>query len=73
MEKESLEQLAQRAFTYGKADAESGARWELSLEQHLWGTVLPDFSLEQRARLLREYGAGWQAAGKPLPSAQSVP
>ena len=70
---ESLEQLAQEAFSYGKADAAAGARWELSLEQHVWGTTLPDFSLAERARLLREYGQGWQAAGRPLPSEQSVP
>jgi len=67
------EQLRKTAYDYGFEDAASAADWQHSLEKELWGKVLPDFTLEQKAVVLTEYGKGWRAAGRNLPSGHPVP
>jgi hypothetical protein len=66
-------QLRRIAFEFGVADAEAEAAWQHSLEEKLWGKVLPDFTLEQKAVVLTEYGRGWRSAGRPLPAGHPVP
>lgn len=66
-------ELRKIAFDFGVADAEAQAEWQHSLENKLWGKVLPDFSLEQKAAVLTEYGRGWRAAGRNLPAGHPVP
>lgn len=67
------EEFLARAFEFGRQDAETKAPWQHSLEEKLWGKVLPDFSLEQKAVVLTAYGKGWQAAGKDLPPGHPLP
>lgn len=67
------EELRARAFDLGRQDAETQAAWQHGLEERLWGKVLPDFTLEQKAVVLTEYGRGWQAAGRKLPSGHPLP
>jgi hypothetical protein len=64
VERVGSEDLRKQAYELGLRDAQSRAEWQHGLEQHLWGTVLPDFSLEQKAVLLTEYERGW-SAGQP--------
>lgn len=66
-------ELKKIAFDFGMADAESEAEWQHSLENKVWGKVLPDFSLEQKAVVLTEYGRGWRAAGRNLPAGHPLP
>lgn len=68
-----MEQLAQSAFRYGALDARAGERFETSLHAHLFGQVLPDFSLDERAQLLSAYGDGWVSTGTALPAGHPVP
>jgi len=66
-------QLRQAAYDYGYQDASARADWQHSLEEHVWGKVLPDFSLEHKAVVLTEYGRGWRSAGRSLPPGHPVP
>lgn len=66
-------QLRKVAFDCGYQDASASADWQHSLEEELWGKVLPDFTLEQKAVVLTEYGRGWRSAGRSLPPGHPVP
>jgi hypothetical protein len=66
-------ELRKIAFDFGVEDAEAEAEWQHSLEDKLWGKVLPDFTLEQKAVVLTEYGRGWRAAGRNLPAGHPLP
>jgi hypothetical protein len=66
-------ELRKLAFDFGVADAEAAAEWQHSLENKLWGKVLPDFSLEQKAVVLTEYGRGWRTVGRNLPAGHPLP
>jgi hypothetical protein len=67
------EELRRAAYRFGRRDAEAKARWQHSLEQELWGKVLPGCTLEQKAVVLSEYGRGWRAVGSDLSFGRAPP